>query len=758
MDSDDEEESEEEGMIDISDMLNDDATGSDLAFKNLLPTEESSDEESQNDSELSHLEAMSDDESQKGSDAEEPVQPSYVKEDQLVDFIESLGDKKLAKKRKRINEVTEAYDESEYALGSRQKRALEEDGAGAPSALNRKLQLQDMMNSIAEETSFGGLKKQIESLEHSKDTEKIASALSAPLPKRIQDRYHREAAYEEAKKDISKWAPMIKKNRESDQLTFPMNEPVPTNMSSGAMVGQFEAATDMEKEIQKLLEEAAMTEQKIRESEELELNKITKEELVERRAELSKMRALLFFKEQKQKKIAKIKSKVYRKLHKKAKGDSQLDLDIEELKKLDPDMAKERLANLEIERARERVTLKHKNTSKWAKQMLNRKDGDVETRRALMAQLDKHQELKKKIQGYGSDDSDAPDNEEDVMVQLNQLQEEIDDESTEPQKGLMAMKFMKKALDKQKKEVQQIVERTRSRMETDDFEPSDEEDKAVADQEPSGRRTFGPDDQEDESEAYMEDDDDEEYVAEDSTLNVKSSGPVTVGEIKRLKPLFNVEPFQVKETKDQSFDGSVNAAYQLPTSAEASSEDESQSVYSEPETVIQEQQVSESDEETAVNVNSDPEDESNPWLSAETTGPLEKSMRVSKPGSLSNQEKAVNKFMKSKKKILEQHPAEMEDVKVNTLQGNLIDETPASEDGGSDEDSIVEEKQKPKMPVYESSDDDSDFESNPAKGFQMINAADIKKMSHVDIMRMTFENDDIADVSSSLVGRGLISI
>jgi U3 small nucleolar RNA-associated protein 14 len=96
--------------------------------------------------------------------------------------------------------------------------------------------------------------------------------------------------------------------------------------------------------------------------------------MIERRAELAKMRSLLFYKEQKQKKIAKIKSKTYRKIANKAneKGSAQLSLD--ELAELDPLKAQEERDKLEFARVQERMTLKHKNTGKWAKKMLGRND------------------------------------------------------------------------------------------------------------------------------------------------------------------------------------------------------------------------------------------------------------------------------------------------------------------------------------------------------------------------------------------------
>jgi U3 small nucleolar RNA-associated protein 14 len=127
----------------------------------------------------------------------------------------------------------------------------------------------------------------------------------------------------------------------------------------------------MEAEIQKILGEGGLSDKRQLELEDMEMNKLSREEVALRRAELAKMRSLMFFQEQKKKKIAKIKSKTYRKLNKKKSEDPD-ELDIETLKQLDPEAARERLIMMERQRAIERMTLKHKNSGKWAKKMKGR--------------------------------------------------------------------------------------------------------------------------------------------------------------------------------------------------------------------------------------------------------------------------------------------------------------------------------------------------------------------------------------------------
>ncbi|OUM62553.1 hypothetical protein PIROE2DRAFT_69489 [Piromyces sp. E2] len=196
----------------------------------------------------------------------------------------------------------------------------------------------------------------------------------------------------------------------------------------------------------------------------------------ERRRELQRMRSLLFYQEQKMKKAAKIKSKAYHRILKKEKQRKQSELSLEQLEELDPELAAQERMKLETERARERVTLRHKNTGKWARRMLQRgNDVNEETRQAIIDQLNQHENLKRKIQdadededGFDSNDESYDDNAEAIkakaMHQLDQMEEDIDNEE-KPQKGIFAMKFMQKAFEKQRNEAKQNIINMRKEME-----------------------------------------------------------------------------------------------------------------------------------------------------------------------------------------------------------------------------------------------------------------------------------------------------
>lgn len=104
----------------------------------------------------------------------------------------------------------------------------------------------------------------------------------------------------------------------------------------------------------------------------------------------------------------------------------------------------------------ERMTLKHKNTSKWAKRILERglSVQDESTRAALNEQLNQHAALTRKMnsirEGSSSDDYDSDDmagnSDEDAKSKLLKAKEktlEILQEGEEvPTSGLLSLPFM----------------------------------------------------------------------------------------------------------------------------------------------------------------------------------------------------------------------------------------------------------------------------------------------------------------------------
>ncbi|KAG6919847.1 hypothetical protein DXG01_015552 [Tephrocybe rancida] len=381
------------------------------------------------------------------SDAED-AEPEAL--DELQNFISTLDP--TAKKRK----VADGDASISAAERSRKQRRLtlkERTEAGAENEFRAqtsglKLSLEDLLAPLASQSS---------TLQSLKQSTKVLGSLSskvktlpAPLPQRAQERLDREAAYEETKEEVDKWSATMKRIRE------------PT--------------TALESSVDALLRSAKLREEDIEQTEEtmLKMNKLSVEEVEQRRGELRKMRELMFRAEIKARRIGKIKSKTYRKIKRKERerlGEKMEDVEGSE--------GEEDRMKREVERAKERATLRHKHTGKWAKKMRSR-EGE-EGRQEIEDMLSRGEKLRRRIKGVGSDDeSDEDEGDEDEGFEddaegdsgrikqgaFDELKRvEMEDDSLENEAGgksksksIFQMKFMKDAMARQQHSVDRMAD------------------------------------------------------------------------------------------------------------------------------------------------------------------------------------------------------------------------------------------------------------------------------------------------------------
>ncbi|GAX85472.1 hypothetical protein CEUSTIGMA_g12888.t1 [Chlamydomonas eustigma] len=307
--------------------------------------------------------------------------------------------------------------------------------------------------------------------------------VAAPLPRLIKERQERKAGYEDTKEEVTKWQSIVKANREAPTLVFTSARgEVGRINTTQAIVAQHTPETALEEEVAALLEKAGAASAKaVQEAEEkLALKSLTLEEVRARQERLAKMRSLLFHHELKAKRLKAIKSKDYRKrmakvekLHAKKTGASIAD------EEADSDAERAAEAEAEFERARERLTLRHRNTSKWARRALKRgvEVMDAGTKEALAEQLRLGQSLRRKIEGKDEVNEDSDDEISsseggedgtlgDVRVKkglsakakaaaLDLITGDAD--APLPKKGLFSLPFMSRALQKQRIEAQETA-------------------------------------------------------------------------------------------------------------------------------------------------------------------------------------------------------------------------------------------------------------------------------------------------------------
>lgn len=372
------------------------------------------------------------------------------------------------------------------------------------------LTLDQLMNGISDTKGFKDVQMTMKDMTGDEyDKESHLKTTRAPVAKVLSDRMERKLQYEEQSEEVSLWTKAVKQNREAETLDFRPKDKI--RITKDELVGKFEPSTDFEKEMAAALEEAGAAEERdIKESEGRDLfgeddeaqdddlgrNILSADELKKRHGELAKMRALMFYEEQKRHHMNKIKSKKYRKIRKKQKQRMK-DAEDAEAAENDDDYAKDLEEKAEMERMKERMSLKHRNTSKWAKSVLRRgKSVDLETRRALSEQVRVGNELKRKMEGQFDADSDDDNYDDDTLLKQARdiLADTESDNLSEKRKGLFKLDFMKKGLKAQRERAKQEARELLRELEanTNAFESGDEKANSDEDEEESVKKNIAP--------------------------------------------------------------------------------------------------------------------------------------------------------------------------------------------------------------------------------------------------------------------------
>ncbi|KAI3829578.1 hypothetical protein L1987_03704 [Smallanthus sonchifolius] len=364
----------------------------------------------------------------------------------LQDITGLPGDAFEGKKKKKDVVVFEAYPENEF---NPSRDVLDGDG---------RITIDDLLNPLHGKPGFSKIRKDMQRMD------KKSMSILPPLPKPQQQKVDRRSTYIYSKKKLTEYEPLVKKNREAPTIFF--DEDIDVGYSTvGAIASEFRPRTEFEKKMDSLLNAKELSDAHRSDGARLlELNKVSAEDVKERQDRLAKMRNLLFRHELKSKRIKHIKSKTYRRLLKKdiSKVGST---DIE----MDPEVAKELAEKQEFKRAEERMTMKHKNTSKWAKR-IKKRGFDVQddgTRAAISEQLQQHALLTRKRNSMYDDDSSSDDSmdddddiseDEDDASKLKLLEkgkkrtlEVLEEDDDMPKSGLLSLPFMVRGQKKKKR-------------------------------------------------------------------------------------------------------------------------------------------------------------------------------------------------------------------------------------------------------------------------------------------------------------------
>lgn len=269
----------------------------------------------------------------------------------------------------------------------------------------------------------------------------IPAKLHVPLPKRQQNRLDRAAAYEKSKETLDRWMDSVKHNRRAEHLSFPLADPTTAavqGVDRFTSTSHSQPLNDLESTIQDILQKSGLVsshgespEGQILASEELQTNKISLDEVQARRAELRKARDLLFREEVRAKRIKKIKSKSYRRVHRKQRERAQ-QCDRATLAAAGVPLSDEEQERIERRRAEERMGARHRER-KWVKGIRDsgRAAWDEDARTGVTEMAKRGEELRRRIEGR-----EARSDEDDGSESGSETSETGDDENRHGSRGL----------------------------------------------------------------------------------------------------------------------------------------------------------------------------------------------------------------------------------------------------------------------------------------------------------------------------------
>lgn len=417
----------------------------------------------------------------------------------------------------------------------------------------RKLTVADLIPSVTD----SNLKKSLRLLVSSDTTSKtsnIPKKLDVPLPKRQQDRLNRAAAYDKSKETLNRWTDTVKHNRRAEHLAFPLRDP-----NAAAAPGaqkllpliQSQPVSELESAIQNILRDSGLAPNNQGSEEDqvdvingLETNKLSVHEVQARSAELRRARELLFREEIRSRRIKRIKSKSYRRVHRKER-EKIAQQEKAALAAAGVDDSESEQERINRRRAEERVGARHRE-SKWAKSVKDsgRIAWDEDARSGIAEAARRGYELTKRIQGRdvrtdesgtNSSDPDSDGGSSDGFIDASQggdrklrdrvekleAHEMADSSKVGLKSGLSSMKFMQKAdaLRKEKNDVHLELLRT---MAAGKDTPNEEEAEIS-----QGRRHYGPKNPATKSSASFEKERRDDFEERDRSL----SGDESLGDL-----------------------------------------------------------------------------------------------------------------------------------------------------------------------------------------------------------------------------------
>jgi U3 small nucleolar RNA-associated protein 14 len=483
------------------------------------------DDNSEDDSENNDDESKSESESESGSEDEEeedddPFDEMNLSDDdqniQLNSVMKSLKSKKTdsTEKSKKIL-VNDKTTENEFSLpnlgdslsfGDMLEHLDDEndddinDHNNNNNNTNNELIDKERGDSLIRDIAKHN--KQIEDLENQdlSDNEIFKmknnenSAFAIPLPVNIQKRHERRAAYEIQKEQVNKWREIIAQNRDKEVLSF-IPEKVQLDKNSAFKTDNDVAINTFESKLDEIIEQSNLESKKTEDLfENIETAKLSKAEMLKRTNELRLMRELMYRGMKDSKRLKKIKSKAYRRQLRKDKLKEKMLISQVNRQENNENSDDDQEDDSIYQHAKERMTLKHKNTSSWAKHMIKSGMSKDKSNRDEMEEMMRQGE-KLKLKQLGKNENESSDDERNLSDLENDIENEqfVDDEKlAKVGKGVLAMDFMKNAQERERLIKLKEIEELKKFQSNENYDLGNEEETGVNVTLNSGRRMYTP--------------------------------------------------------------------------------------------------------------------------------------------------------------------------------------------------------------------------------------------------------------------------
>lgn len=273
-------------------------------------------------------------------------------------------------------------------------------------AAGEEVAVEDLLAPLAEQPTFSDVRQQLEALAR---REKLPETLSDVQ----QSREDRSAHYKNTAKEQGKWVKQVQRMRKSDQVVLGQVQNPQEVQSISNLVGAFRPNDDFEREFDEITKAAGSTELELKGAKMLPMNPRIRD--TKQIQQIAKLKALMLREQQTSKRVKKIKSKTYRRMHRKAEQRDKEVL-LERLEQDNPEMAQALKQEYEKKRVHLRLQLHRAARRKWTATMQRFAKGDkgaqLEISKQAQAAHDERMALRRAIRGKDpaqSDDSDAVD-------------------------------------------------------------------------------------------------------------------------------------------------------------------------------------------------------------------------------------------------------------------------------------------------------------------------------------------------------------